>query len=182
MTYTLAIGQGQRVFADFTLKEAKLNKSFSLSSLKNSKAIIIIFKSNVCPYSLHYESRIVELEETAKEKGVSVVLINSNFNKKENSENIKDIQDEANNHLSPYLIDEGQVVVKLLGAKKNPEAFLIVPENEKFKIVYQGAIDDNPQVETDVKNHYLVVALNQLLNGQKVEPSFVNPTGCVIKK
>ena len=53
-------------------------KNYSLDSFKDSKALVIIFSCNHCPYVQAYEDRIITLQSDYKDKGVSVVAINSN--------------------------------------------------------------------------------------------------------
>jgi hypothetical protein len=48
--------------------------------------------------------------------------------------------------------------------------------------VYQGAIDDNPQVVSDVDTHYLIEALEEVITGNSPDESYMRPAGCVIKK
>jgi hypothetical protein len=47
---------------------------------------------------------------------------------------------------------------------------------------YVGAIDDNYQDETAVKEKYVENAVNALIKGQKPEPGFTKAIGCTIKK
>ena len=51
-----------------------------------------------------------------------------------------------------------------LGAEKSPSVFLLKNEAGKWSKVYEGAIDDNPQVEAQVKEHYIKNAIESLLN------------------
>jgi len=176
------LAQNTQTIDSFTLLDARTNKEFSLVQYNNSKAIVIIFTSNTCPYSIRYEDRILALEKEYRDKGIRMVLINSNFSSRGETENTNQMATKARNYAFPFLIDDSQSAAEMLGAKKNPEAFLVIPANGKFRVVYQGAIDNNPQVETDVSEYYLKNAIEQVLANKKVDPAYVNPAGCVIRK
>jgi thiol-disulfide isomerase/thioredoxin len=174
--------QGKKYVEDFTLKDAREGKNYSLSNFRNAKGILVIFNSTECPYSLHYDSRIGALAKKYSDHGISFLMINSNFGSKESAESLDAIKSHANTLDFPYLADIAQDAMNKFGARKNPEVFLLKPENGKFGIFYRGAIDDNPQVEHDVRTPYLDIAINQLLLNRNANPAFVNPAGCIIKK
>jgi hypothetical protein len=52
----------------------------------------------------------------------------------------------------------------------------------KFTIVYKGALDDNAQVEADVRHHHLKDAIDIMLANQAVQTPEVRPVGCTIRK
>lgn len=82
----------------------------------------------------------------------------------------------------PYLADKDQTLMSMLDARKSPEAFLLKNNNGSFSVVYKGAIDDNPQVEADVRHNYLRDAIDIMLTNQKIETPEVRPVGCNLKK
>jgi hypothetical protein len=82
----------------------------------------------------------------------------------------------------PYLADKDQTLVAALDVRKSPEAFLLKNNNGKFTVVYRGAIDDNAQVEADVRHSYLRDAIDIMLTNQKIETPEVRPVGCNLRK
>ena len=70
----------------------------------------------------------------------------------------------------------------ILGAKKSPEVFLLKNTGGKFMIVYQGALDDNPQMASDVKQNFLKTSIDKLLAGQKIDVPVMRAVGCSIRK
>ncbi|HET9487728.1 MAG TPA: thioredoxin family protein, partial [Chryseosolibacter sp.] len=82
----------------------------------------------------------------------------------------------------PYLADKDQTLMANLNVRKSPEVFLLKNENGKFTVVYRGAIDDNAQVEADVRHHYLRDAIDIMLNKQKIQTPEIRPVGCNVKK
>ena len=82
----------------------------------------------------------------------------------------------------PYLSDKSQIAKNQFGATKCPEAFLLRKSGTSFSVIYQGAIDDSPQLESQVREGFLSSAISRTLQGQDVEPAFRRPVGCIIKK
>lgn len=164
---------------DFTLKDVKSGKQVSLADFKSAKGIVVIFTSNVCPYSVYYEGRITQLIAQYKKKGIQFLLVNSHIEPKES-------EDEMANKIGawgldiPYLADKNQKAMNAFGARKSPEVFLI-KNNGDFSIFYQGAIDNNPQVATDVKEQYLKDNIEALLKDKSALPGG-KPMGCMVKK
>jgi hypothetical protein len=68
-----------------------------------------------------------------------------------------------------------------LDAKKTPEVFLLKPTAGKFMVFYAGALDDNPQVGTDVKQDYLKNNIDKLLAGQLSDEN-VRAVGCSVRR
>ena len=56
-----------------------------------------------------------------------------------------------------------------LGATKTPQAFLLKNNGGKFSIVYNGALDDNAQVPSDVRHAYLKDAIDIMLTNQTIQ-------------
>ena len=49
-------------------------------------------------------------------------------------------------------------------------------------VVYSGAIDDNAQVEKDVRHAYLSDAIDIMLANQTIATPEIRPVGCTIRK
>ena len=170
---------------DFTLPNVLDGSSFSLSQYKDSKAVVVIFTSFYCPYAKFYEDRIATLTDKYRNNSnIRVILINPNNPDKSKADATSNVESEIKRLRFgvPFLTDSSQQVADLLGAEKTPEAFILVPSNGSFRIVYQGAIDDNPQVQEDVKHHYLETALSQITEGSKVAVNSTPVTGCIIRR
>ncbi len=65
------------------------------------------------------------------------------------------------------------------GAKKTPECYLF---NKAGKLVYHGAIDDNPSNESAVSRKHLKEAMDQLLKGEEISVKTSKSVGCSIKR
>ena len=175
-TNTLSIGSK---IPAFKLKAVD-GEIYSLDSFKDSKGLIIIFSCNHCPYVQAYEQRIILLQDDYRNKGISVIAINSNedVNYPEDSfeSMIKRAEEKKFNFI--YLRDEDQSVAKAFDATHTPEIFLF---NEKQKLVYHGKIDDNWQEPGKVVNHYLRNALGEMLTGKEISVPETYSIGCTIK-
>jgi hypothetical protein len=128
----------------------------------------------------HYRNRIKKLSTEISEK-IPVILVNSNTEPAESDENMAKKARELGLKV-PYLADKEQVLMQQLGAAKSPHAFLLRNNNGKFSVVYKGAIDDNAQVESDVKHAYLKDAIDIMLANQTITTPEVRPAGCTIRK
>jgi hypothetical protein len=120
------------------------------------------------------------LGKTYQER-VPVLLINAHTEANESVERMT-AKGKALNLTVPYLADKDQKLMSNLDVKKSPEAFLLKNEGGKFTVVYRGAIDDNAQVEADVRHHYLRDAIDIMLTSQRIQSPEVRPVGCNLKK
>jgi peroxiredoxin len=181
-----ALAQGYQVgskVADFSLKDAGSNRNVALADYKNERAVVVVFTNNFCPYSKLYESRLISLSRQYS-NGVKFVFINPTINIQEGVETMETMAAKAKewNNQMPYLADEGQKVSSQFGASKTPEVFVLERTGAEFTVKYRGAIDDNPQVESNVKERYLKDALDSVMGGRAVPSTDKRPTGCMIKK
>lgn len=170
--------------ADFTLKNAA-NADVKLSSYASSKAVVVVFISQSCPFSKLYQDRLSKLATTYGSKGVEFLFIDTPINLEASAaegetEKLK-IKSASANNLT-YLRDESQKVSSLLGATKTPEAVVLQPSGNGFVVRYKGAIDDNPQMEAYVKETYLGTVLANLTAGRPAGVANQRAAGCLIKK
>lgn len=155
-------------------------QAVSLETFPSCSGVVIIFTSNSCPYDEHYRARVKKLGSSFQDK-VPVILVNSNTEPAESKENMAKKAQQLGLSV-PYLSDKDQVLMQKLGATKSPQAFLLKNNAGKFTVVYSGAIDDNAQVEADVRHAYLKDAIDIMLSNQAVATPEVRPTGCTIRR
>jgi thioredoxin-related protein len=165
---------------NFSLVNVLNNQPVTLETFPSCAGMVIIFTSNSCPYDEYYRSRISKLSQAYQDR-VPVLLVNSNADPNESKENM--IRKARQLNLSiPYLEDKDQKLMTALDARKTPEVFLLKNDNGKFSVVYRGAIDDNAQVEADIRHNYLRDAIDIMLTNQKIETPEVRAVGCNLKK
>ncbi len=165
--------------ADFSLKDGQ-GKSVALSDFANSKTVVVVFTDNQCPYAKLYENRLVTMSSTYAARGVQFIFINPGVGMGEGSDQMQDLA--AKNYSFPYLADEGQRISRQFGATKTPEVFVLHNMGGEFVLKYKGAIDDNPQVESGVRNNYLRTVIDEVLANKNVSNSDRRATGCMIKR
>lgn len=165
---------------DFKLVNVLNGNTVSLGTYPSCEGLIIIFTSNACPYDEYYRARINKLSRDYQDK-VPVLLVNSLIDPNESADAMVKKAQQAGISL-PYLADKDQTLMSALGATKSPAVYLLKNDGGKFTIVYKGAIDDNAQVEADVRHHHLKDAVDIMLANQTVQTPEVRPVGCTIRK
>jgi peroxiredoxin len=177
--------QGYRVgdeARDFRLKNVD-GRMVSLADYPDARGFIVIFTCNHCPFSVAYEDRILSLDKKYKKSGYPVIAINPNDPSVVPADGYKEMQARSSEKgfSFPYLFDEGQKIYPIYGATRTPHVFLLQKVDNKLKVAYIGAIDDNSQDPEAVKEKYLENAVNALLAGKTPEPDFTKAIGCTIK-
>lgn len=170
------------IAADFSLKNVD-GKMVSLSDYKDAKGFILTFTCNTCPYAVAYEDRIIALDKMYASKGYPVIAIMPNNTDIKRGDNFEAMQRRAKDKgfTFPYLLDEGQKVYPQYGATKTPHMFVLQKTKKGNVVQYIGAIDDNYQDASAVKEKYVEKAVNALLDGKEVEPKTTRAIGCTIK-
>jgi peroxiredoxin len=153
----------------------------SLNDFKDKPAVVVLFTGYQCPFDGYYRLRVRELMNSYSDK-VAFILVNAYQEPEEAVDKMK-MEAVAHGYTVPYLADKEQKIMTALGARKTPEAFLLKRSGDKFVVVYSGAIDDNPQLPSGVKEHYLNAAIEGLLAGKTSTGTVsVRATGCTIRK
>lgn len=178
--FAAAFNAAAQIPAELALINANDGKDLHLSGYNKGKGLVVIFTSNNCPYDEHYKDRIKSLEAEYKGQGINFVLVNAFTEAGEGLPAMKKYAEEAG-YTMPYLADKDHFLLKALNVSKSPEAVILQNRNEGSSVFYKGAIDNNPQVASDVKDHYLKRNIENLLNNNPAKPAEVRPTGCRIK-
>lgn len=154
-----------------------------LSGFRDKKALVLVFTGNHCVYSKKYEDRLIALARESAAKGAGFVLVNSNSPVLSQDDRFALMQARAREkgYPCPYLHDPQGTLAKMVGATKNPEAFIFVPKAGTWQLAYSGKIDDNPLMDTRVEQQFLRNALDAILAGQAPPPSQA-ALGCNIKQ
>jgi len=168
--------------ADFSLKNVN-SKMVSMADYKDAKGIIVVFTCNHCPFAIKYESRIMALDKKYSSKGFPVIAINPNdpsIVPDDSWDNMK-ILARTKSYAFPYLLDETQATAKAYGATKTPHVYVLAKENGDYVVKYIGAIDDNADDASAVKEKYVENAIENILAGKPVTPETTKAIGCGIK-
>jgi peroxiredoxin len=149
----------------------------SLTDFRHKKAVAVVFIGAECPLANLYAVRLAELQRDFSPRGVQILAINSNCQDEE-----RDVIAHARERKLPFpvLIDPGQEVADLFGARRTPEVFLL---DQKGIVRYRGRIDDRYSVGGDrgePKRHDLVEALREVLADKPVSVPATPVSGCLI--
>jgi peroxiredoxin len=166
---------------DFSLPDTVSGPVLSLEVLKSTRATVIMFICNHCPYVKHVQKELVRLAKDYQAKGVAFVAISSNDAHdypEDGPERMKQVAQTAG-YPFPYLYDETQGVAKAYRAACTPDFYLFDGE---LKCVYRGRLDDStPGNGRPVTGHDLRAALDAVLAGQSVPADQKPSMGCNIK-
>lgn len=160
----------------------------SLESLAGKNGLLVIFSCNTCPFvigndkkSEGWEGRYPALHDYTQKAEIGMALINPNQAKRSTGDGMADMQvrHEEKGLKAPYLLDKAHVVADAFGALTTPHVFLF---DSEMKLIYKGAIDDNVDSAGDVKEPYLMNAIDAHLAGKPIEPASTRQLGCSIKR
>lgn len=167
-----------------------------LASFAGSRALVVAFWCNHCPYVRAHERRFIDFAERMRPLGVACVAINSNDERNYPEDSFAHM---VARHLEmgytfPYLRDEKQVVAADYGAACTPQ-FLAFDAD--LRLAYQGRFDDDPDPKGvaakalggaggaarkgEATERYLEDAVTALLEGRKPPRESTWAIGCSIK-
>lgn len=181
-TVLLATGCAeQKTQADFFSIELQTvdHEKFSFDTLQSGKATVIIFLQPECPFCNSYGKTLRQLDSIFTETGLTYIGVVAGKNYPE--EEIK-IYREHNRLTFPILLDPDFVLKERLNAIITPEVFLVSNQGETL---YRGLIDnwayEIGKVRPAVSEHYLLDAVNALLNNRPIQPDSTKAIGCYIE-
>jgi peroxiredoxin len=160
----------------FTLKGVD-GKMHSFQDHK-SKAILVVFICNHCPYVRARIGDIVALQSKFSPSELNVIGINSNDPnyKDEGFDNMVAFSKEYRLNF-PYLIDESQDVARAYGAVCTPDPFLFFDG----RLAFHGRINDASEPEARPTIPVMENNVHKLLEGERLEKDFDPSIGCSIK-
>lgn len=143
--------------------------------------LLVMFSCNTCPFVIKNQSATLQTIEYAKAKGVGVAVINSNEARRDGDDAVAAMKDYAakQGYKVPYLVDKDSKLADAFGANHTPEIFLF---DKAGKLVYKGAMNDNPGNPGDVKEVYINSAIDNMLGGKPADPAVTKSIGCSIKR
>nr|WP_231481302.1 thioredoxin family protein [Sediminibacter sp. Hel_I_10] len=170
------------IATDFDLKNIDGNM-VSMADYDDAKGFIVIFTCNTCPYAVAYENRIEALNKKYAKKGYPVIAIMPNNTDVKPGDNLEAMKKRAKEKgfTFPYLIDEGQKIYPQYGATKTPHVYVLERTSKGPQVKYIGAIDDNYQDASAVKDTYVEDAVDALLSNEEVPVKSTRAIGCSIK-
>jgi len=165
---------------DLKMKDVS-GKEISLQEARTDKGLLVMFSCNTCPYVIKNQSRAYEVCKYALGSGLGVAVLNSN----EAQRSADDSYDEMKAYAKDqgygwyYMVDQNSSLADAFGANRTPECYLF---DGSGKLVYHGAIDDNPNDAGAVSRKHLRVAIDEVLGGKEVTLKQSRSVGCGIKR
>jgi AhpC/TSA family protein len=156
-------------------------KEISFKDAMSKNGLLVMFTCNTCPVVHSYKSRTIEVCKYAQDKQIGVILLNSNEAYRNDGDSFNDMKDYAKDQSYnwAYALDNNSAMADAFGATRTPECFLF---NASGKLVYHGAIDNNPNAPGEVTRKHLVVAMDEMLTGKDVSVKTTRSIGCSIKR
>jgi len=166
--------------ADVKMKDIS-GKEVSFNSVKTKSGLLVMFSCNTCPVVVRNQSRTNEICSYAQSQGVGVILLNSNEANRGDDDSYEAMQSYAKEqgYKWNYAVDKNNEMADAFGASRTPECFLF---DKDGKLIYHGAIDDNPQDASSVSRVHLKEAINESVNGKPVSVKKSRSVGCNIKR
>ena len=156
------------------------DESVTLNSLMGQNGLVVIFWSNVCPWTERYTGRIVHLAREYQPAGIAFAAVNSNDSTRFPDEDFASMRrtSASAGFPFPYLIDDSGAVSIAFGARNTPQVYFF---SNAGALLYEGAIDNSPADPDRVETPYLKVGMDQHLAGQAIGVQLTNALGCTIK-
>lgn len=156
-------------------------KEIVVKEVKKKNGILVIFSCNTCPYVIKNQPRTNAICLYAQKMEVGVIILNSNAGNRSAEDSYAAMKEYAKEQQYNwiYAVDENNVLADAFGASRTPECYLF---NKEFKLVYHGAIDNNPADENNVTRKHLQIALDELAADKEISMKETKSVGCGIKR
>jgi thioredoxin-related protein len=166
--------------ADLKMKDIS-GKDISLKDAQKKNGLLVMFSCNTCPWVIKNQSRTNEIGNYAISKEVGVILLNSNEGQRNEADSYNEMKEYAKGqgYKWYYAVDEKSILANEFGANRTPECFLF---NKDGKLVYHGAIDDNPANAGAVSRKHLKEAIDEMNTGKEISVKESRSMGCAIQR
>ncbi len=156
-------------------------KKVSLADMKTKNGLLVMFSCNTCPYVIRSQARTQQVMKYARDKGIGMIIINSNEAQRDDADSYEAMVQYAKKQAYnvPYVVDEQSTLANAFGATRTPEVYLF---DESGKLVYKGAMEDNPSDPEHSKDIFITGAIDNMLAGKPIDPDSTKSIGCSIKR
>lgn len=153
----------------------------TLAGAKKENGLLVMFSCNTCPYVLKNRERTREICEYALANNIGVVLLNANEDYRNGADSYAAMKEfaKAENYKWYYAVDSRNEIADAFGANRTPECFLF---SSSLKLIYHGAIDDNPADAGNVSRRHLKEAITETINQKDISVKQSRSVGCGIKR
>ena len=165
---------------DVKMKEIS-KEDISLKDAVRKNGLLVMFTCNTCPYVMKNQQRTNAICKYALQNNIGVILINSNEGDRDGGDSFEEMRRYAKDQKYEwyYVADKDNEIADAFGAKRTPEIFLF---DKNLKLVYHGAIDNNPADASNVTRQHTKEAIAEMLAGKEVSVKESKSVGCGIKR
>lgn len=156
-------------------------RSVALADFAASKALVVMFICNHCPFVVHVREGLAKLAREYQQRGAAFVGINSNdiATHPDDAPDKMKLEKERAGYTFPYLFDETQAVARAYKAACTPDFFVF---DAQRKLAYRGQLDGSrPGNGVPVTGADLRAALDAVLAGKSPAAVQRPSMGCNIK-
>ena len=166
--------------AEMKLKDIS-GKEVTIKDVKKENGVLVMFSCNTCPYVVKNQQRTIAAGDYAQKMNIGFIVLNSNEALRSNEDSYDAMKSYAKDQKYNwnYVVDKNNEVADAFGANRTPECYLF---DKNLKLVYHGAIDDNPSDPSHVKRNHLKEAINELVAGKEITVKESRSVGCSIKR
>jgi thioredoxin-related protein len=166
--------------ADVKMKEVS-NEDISMRDAVRKNGLLVMFSCNTCPYVMKNQERTKAVCKFALQNNIGVILINSNEGDRDGGDSFEEMGRYAKDQKYEwyYVADKNNEIADGFGAKRTPEIFLF---DKNLKLVYHGAIDNNPADASNVSRQHTKEAISEMLSGKDISVKESKSVGCGIKR
>lgn len=175
----LQIGQ-KMPHADHKMQDTHYNM-LSPSMVKKDNGVLILFTANTCGVADEWQDRYNMIAQACSANNIGMMAVNPNAALIRGPASVEKNKEHAQkyHYRFPYVSDKHDELTNAFGVKQIPIAYLF---NQDMKLVYRGAIDDDPDNPGQVKNHYVMDAITSLGNGKTVSRAITKVNGCPVMR
>ena len=165
---------------DVAMKDIR-DEDISMKDAARKNGLLVMFTCNTCPYVVKNQERTRAICKFALQHNIGVILLNSNEGDRDAGNSFGAMQQYAKgqNYEWYYVVDKNNEIADAFGANRTPENFLF---DKNLKLVYHGAIDDNPSDAGNVTRQHLKEAMNDMIAGKDISVKESRSMGCTINR
>lgn len=165
---------------DFNLTDIH-GKMHKLSDYKG-KVVVLEWTNPNCPFVERlYREIMPAIQKAFVEKGIVWLAVNSTSPKHKDFETAEALAKKYAEWKASFitmLLDPDGKIGKMFDARTTPHMYVIDKEG---KLVYAGAIDDDPRGNKSEKTNYVRAALQSHLDEKPITVTTTQPYGCTVK-
>lgn len=174
-TGSVSLGDELPAFAELAGADGR---TWARGDFEEACVLALVFVGNGCPTVRLYEERLAGLQRLHADRGLQIVLVNSNNAHLSPPDTYQRLVERAARSALPfpYLKDEDGALARACGAICTPHAFVFDGDR---RLRYRGRIDDS-RTGHNVSSTDLASAVGDLLEGRAVRVPETEPFGCAI--